>query len=51
MKDPGSSESAEGKHMLSLQTDNLIGGFVERSKKILRDNLVGVYLHGSLAMG
>ena len=37
--------------MTSLQTDSLINGFVEQSKKILRDNLVGVYLHGSLAMG
>lgn len=34
-----------------LQTDSLIDDFVERSKKILRDNLVGVYLHGSLVMG
>jgi len=37
--------------MISLQTDSLISGFVERSKEILRSNLVGVYLHGSLAMG
>ena len=37
--------------MLLLQTDSLIDDFVERSKKILRDNLVGVYLHGSLVMG
>ena len=37
--------------MTSLQTDSLINGFVEQSKKILRDNLVGVYLHGSLVMG
>ena len=36
---------------MSLQTDSLIRGFVERSKEILRDNLVGVYLHGSLVMG
>ena len=34
-----------------LQYDNLINGFVERSKEILRDNLVGVYLHGSSVMG
>ena len=34
-----------------LQTDNLINDFVERSKEILRDDLVGVYLHGSLVMG
>ncbi len=37
--------------MILLQTDSLINGFVERSKEILRDNLVGVYLHGSLVMG
>ena len=37
--------------MISPQTDSLINGFVERSKEILRDNLVGVYLHGSLVMG
>ena len=37
--------------MKSLQTDSLINGFVERSREILRDNLVGVYLHGSLVMG
>ena len=30
-----------------LQTDSLTKGFVERSKDILRDDLVGVYLHGS----
>ena len=37
--------------MTLLQTDSLINGFVEQSKDILRDNLVGVYLHGSLVMG
>ena len=37
--------------MIALQTDSLINGFVEQSKKILQDNLVGVYLHGSLVMG
>ena len=37
--------------MISQQTDSLIDDFVERSKEILRDNLVGVYLHGSLVMG
>ena len=36
--------------MIMLQYDNLINGFVERSKEILRDNLVGVYLHGSSVM-
>ena len=34
-----------------LPTESLLNGFVDRSKEILRDNLVGVYLHGSLAMG
>ena len=37
--------------MISLQTDGLINGIVERTKDILRDNLVGVYLHGSSVMG
>ena len=37
--------------MISPQTESLINGFVERSKEILRDNLVGVYLHGSSVMG
>ena len=37
--------------MTSLQMDSLLNGFVEESKKILQDNLVGVYLHGSLVMG
>ena len=31
--------------------DELINGFVERSKEILGDNLKGVYLHGSAVMG
>ena len=34
-----------------LQNGSLINGFVERSKEILRENLVGVYLHGSSVMG
>ena len=37
--------------MVSPQTDTLIDGFVEQSKRILPDNLVGIYLHGSLVMG
>ena len=37
--------------MKLLETDNLLNSFVEQSKDILQDNLVGVYLHGSLAMG
>ena len=31
--------------------DTVINSFVERSKEILRDNLVGIYLHGSAVMG
>ena len=31
--------------------DTVINSFVEKSKKILQDNLVGVYLHGSAVMG
>ncbi|MBP1555425.1 MAG: nucleotidyltransferase domain-containing protein, partial [Oscillospiraceae bacterium] len=34
-----------------MQTDRLTDDFVERSREILQDNLVGVYLHGSLVMG
>ena len=37
--------------MPSPQTNSLIKGFVEQSKSILKDNLVGIYLHGSLVMG
>ena len=37
--------------MMSINTDSLIREFVERSKDILEENLVGIYLHGSLAMG
>lgn len=36
--------------MASLNVDNLINSFVQRSKDILKENLVGIYLHGSLAM-
>ena len=31
--------------------DTVIISFVEKSKEILRDNLVGIYLHGSAVMG
>ncbi|MCR5406028.1 MAG: DUF4111 domain-containing protein [Lachnospiraceae bacterium] len=31
--------------------DTVINSFVEKSKDILRDNLAGVYLHGSAVMG
>ena len=37
--------------MPMLPLDSLIEGFVERSKSILRDDLVGIYLHGSAVMG
>ena len=36
---------------MALEIDNLINSYVERSKEILKENLVGIYLHGSLAMG
>ena len=37
--------------MMLSQTDRVIKGFVAQSQSILQDNLVGIYLHGSLAMG
>ena len=37
--------------MLPHQISNVIHEFTEQSKIILRDNLVGVYLHGSAVMG
>lgn len=39
------------KQLLPQQAENLINDFVEQSKKILKDNLVGIYLHGSAVMG
>ena len=36
---------------LNTSLNNLIDGFVEQTRKILQDNLVGIYLHGSSAMG
>ena len=36
---------------LPPQTEALLKGFAEDSKALLRDNLVGVYLHGSAVMG
>ena len=36
--------------MSMRRTDSLIQGFVERSKSILQNDLVGVYLHGSAVM-
>ena len=37
--------------MPTPQTESLIKAFVEESEAILRDNLSGVYLHGSAVMG
>ena len=37
--------------MESQQASSLIKSFVEQSESILQDNLVGIYLHGSLVMG
>ena len=37
--------------MLPQQTEALLNGFVGRSKEILGDELVGIYLHGSAVMG
>ena len=37
--------------MISTDTDSLIKGFTEQSKSILKENLVGIYLHGSAVMG
>lgn len=37
--------------MLLPQIDSLIKDYVERSREILQDNIVGVYLHGSSVMG
>lgn len=31
--------------------DSLLDSFVQQSKNILKDNLVGIYLHGSAVMG
>ena len=37
--------------MTMRQLDALLEEFVEQSKSILQDNLVGVYLHGSAVLG
>ena len=34
-----------------METEKLLEEYVEQSKKVLRDNLVGIYLHGSAVMG
>ena len=36
---------------MTVPCDAVINSFVEQSKEILRDNLVGIYLHGSAVMG
>ena len=37
--------------MVTTDLDKLLNEFTERSKEILGDNLVGIYLHGSAVMG
>ena len=37
--------------MFEFDLNNFTNGFAEHSKEILRENLVGVYLHGSSVMG
>ena len=37
--------------MISSQTESLLKGFTEESQSILKDDLVGIYLHGSAVMG
>ena len=39
------------KKIVEFNLNSLINGFVEQSIEILRENLVGVYLHGSTVMG
>ena len=34
-----------------MQADKLINEFTEQSRKILKENLTGIYLHGSSVMG
>jgi streptomycin 3"-adenylyltransferase len=34
-----------------MDTNTITTGFVEKTKEILQDNLVGIYLHGSAVMG
>ena len=34
-----------------MDTNIITTGFVEKSKEILQENLVGIYLHGSAVMG
>lgn len=37
--------------MITPQAEKLIGGLAEQTEQILRDNLTGIYLHGSAVMG
>ena len=37
--------------MITPQVEKLIGELAEQTKQILRDNLTGIYLHGSAVMG
>ena len=39
-----------GYNTCPVEIKDLIGKIVESFKSILKDNLVGIYLHGSLAM-
>lgn len=48
---PNDSRAVLSPLMLTPQTEDLINAFVERSKEILQDDLVGIYLHGSAVMG
>lgn len=34
-----------------IETENVINKFVKESQEILKDNLTGIYLHGSVVMG
>ena len=34
-----------------IETENVINKFVKESQEILKDNLTGIYLHGSAVMG
>ena len=34
-----------------IDTEELLNRFISESKRIIGDDLAGIYLHGSLAMG
>ena len=46
-----SEKYAVGKYIRIIMKYGLINEFVNRSKDILKENLVGIYLHGSSVMG